>query len=34
MTGETVYDKRLIVDFNVDGPILDHAVKIGLMDKN
>ena len=34
MTGETVYDKRLIVDFNVDGPILDHAVKIGLMDKS
>lgn len=32
VTGEIFYEKRLLLDFNVDGPILDHAVRVGLME--
>ena len=32
ITGEVMYEKKLLLDFNVDGPILDHAVRVGLME--
>lgn len=32
VTGEVMYEKKLLLDFNVDGPILDHAVRVGLME--